>query len=314
MRPKTAFLFPGQGSQYVGMGKDVLENLSEGRQLFQIAEKVTGVPVAELCLEGPLPELTKTRNLQPCLTAVDILSCMAARHVGLDAQAVAGHSLGEYPALWAAGVVSTGDCFRLVKERGRLMDEAAVENPGAMAAIIGMERGDLEQLVKEVAAPGEILALANHNSRKQIVVTGHKDAVHKLCSMVKKAGKKAIVLKVAGAYHSPLMQEASDVFSRVLKETGFKNAQIPVYSNVTAEPETDAERFKGLMSEQICSPVRWYEIINNMYRDGVRNFIELGPKKVLANLAKACLDVDDAMFFSADSLEDLNSVKEELQG
>ena len=309
MTAKTAFLFPGQGSQYIGMGKEFLEQVPGGRSLFEIAEKVTGVPAARLCLEGPLEELTKTRNLQPCLTAVDILCFMAVREQGLEAHAVAGHSLGEYPALSAAGVLSIETCFDLVKQRGRLMEDAAAANPGGMAAVIGLDREELEELVQNTAARDSVLALANHNSRQQIVVTGHRDAVKELCRLVKEKGKRAIPLKVSGAYHSPLMATAAEAFARVLENAKFHRAAIPVYSNVTAEPETEPERFKRLMGQQIRSPVRWFEIINNMYRDGIKNFIELGPKKVLTNLCKNCLDVGDARFFHVETPGDIQKLK-----
>ncbi len=315
MTVKNAFLFPGQGSQYVGMGKDFLQQVPGGRELFDVAEEVTGVPVASLCLEGPMSELTKTRNLQPCLTAVDILCCQAAGDAGIEAHAVAGHSLGEYPALWAAGMLDTRAVFQLVKSRGEFMDGAASLNPGAMAAVIGLERDALERLVDKVRAghPG-VLALANHNSREQIVVTGEKELVGKLCQAVKDAGKRAIPLKVSGAYHSPLMKPAADRFGQVLAGVSFRDGSIPLYSNVTAEPENSGAVMRRLMAEQICSPVRWFEIINNMYRDGVRNFIELGPKKVLTNLAGKCLgpEVKDARFFNVETPGDLDGLKAEM--
>ncbi len=306
MTGKTAFLFPGQGSQYVGMGKDFLRELPEAGRLFETAEKISGVPVASLCLEGPISELTKTRNLQPCLTAVDLLICKAVREAGIEAHAAAGHSLGEYPALWACGILNTEDVFRLVRSRGEFMEEAADLNPGAMAAVIGLDRDGLQVLVDKVTADAQgVLALANHNSREQIVVTGEKELVSKLCRAVKDAGKRAVPLKVSGAYHSPLMRPAADRFKEVLAGISFEDGRIPVYSNVTAEPEASGTRMRELMAEQICSPVRWFDIINNMYRDGVRTFIELGPKKVLTNLARKCLDAEDVDFFSVENPQDI---------
>jgi [acyl-carrier-protein] S-malonyltransferase len=292
---KTAFVFPGQGSQYVGMGGEILELYPEGGAILDTAQEVTGIPVRDLMLSGPMEELTRTVNLQPVLTAVDMLCCAALRHKGVEAHAVAGHSLGEYPALWAAGFVSTADVFRLVKARGELMEQAAAANPGAMAAIIGLDRQALQDLVDRVRAEagGGALSLANHNSREQIVVTGSKELVSELCRAVNEAGKRAVPLKVSGAYHSPLMKQAAEGFKKVLSDVEFSDGRIPLYSNVTAVPELSGERVRQLMSEQICSPVRWYEIVNNMYGDGFRLFVELGPKKVLSGLIKKCLEADD---------------------
>lgn len=292
---KRAFVFPGQGSQYVGMARDLLDACPQAEEIFETAREVTGVPVKELVLSGPMEELTRTVNLQPALTAVDMLCCAALREQGVDADAAAGHSLGEYPALWAAGFLEMPDVFRLVKARGELMEQAAAENPGAMAAVIGLERAELQELVDQVRSGSQkgVLALANHNSREQIVVTGTRELVAELCSAVKEMGKRAVPLKVSGAYHSPLMKGAADRFRQILEEVPFKDGRIPLYSNVTAAPETSGERMRKLMAEQICSPVRWFEIVNNMYDSGIRLFVELGPKKVLSGLIKKCLDADD---------------------
>ena len=304
MKDRLAFVFPGQGSQYVGMGKDLLEKVPEAARIFSLAEDLTGIPVKRLCLDGPMEELTQATNLQACLTTVDIICCMAARDLGLEASAVAGHSLGEYPALWAAGVLSLEDTFKLVHARGRLMEEAGEKNPGAMAAVIGISRERLAELVGPLAKKG-ILALANHNSPEQIVVTGEKDLVRDLCRDAKAIGARAIPLKLSGAYHSPLMKEAARLFSEVLAEVPFSQARVPFYSNVTADPESDPEKIKKLMERQICMPVRWYEIATNMDRDGISNFIELGPKKVLGRLIMKCLPKGRARVFQGETLQDL---------
>ncbi len=306
---QTAFLFPGQGSQYIGMGRQILEAYPEGESIFETAREVTGIPVRELVLSGPMDELTRTVNLQPALTAVDMLCCAAARARGCNARAAAGHSLGEYPALWAAGFLDARDVFRLVRARGELMESAAVQNPGAMAAIIGLDRKGLQKIVDGVRNAGDgVLALANHNSREQIVITGEKDLVKRCCMAVKEAGKRAIPLKVSGAYHSPLMKPAAEGFREMLAEVSFRDGNIPVYSNVTAEPETSGSRMRQLMEEQICSPVRWYDIVNNMYQDGVRRFVELGPKKVLSGLVRKCLDADDYQVVSVEDAAGLDSL------
>ena len=311
MKGDLAFVFPGQGSQYVGMGKAFLETVSDAAHVFSVAEDMTGLPLKKLCIEGPLEELTQVENLQPCLTAVEIICCIAAKNTGLKAAATAGHSLGEYPALWAAGVISLEDTFKLVHARGRLMKEVGDKNPGAMAAVIGLSRKDLEELIAPLAKRG-ILVLANHNSPEQIVVTGETDLVGDLCKGAKARGAKAIPLKVSGAYHSPFMEEASRRFSEILDKVSFCKPEIPIYSNVTARPESDPEEIKDLMKKQICSPVRWYEIVINMDQDSISNFIELGPKKVLGNLIRKCLPEGSASVFQGDDPENLKACLREI--
>jgi len=306
MEMNLAFVFPGQGSQYVGMGKTFLETVSDAAHVLSVAEEMTGLPLKKLCAEGPLEELTRVENLQPCLTAVEIICCMAAGDAGLKATAVAGHSLGEYPALWAAGVISLEDTFRLVHARGRLMKEAGDKNPGSMAAVVGLGRKELEELIVPLTKKG-VLVLANHNSPDQIVVTGETDLVGDLCKKAKAEGARAIPLKVSGAYHSPLMAEASGRFSEILDKISFFRPEIPIYSNVTARPESDPEKIKDLMKKQICSPVRWYEIVINMDRDGISNFIELGPKKVLGNLIRKCLPGRSVSVFQGEDPEGLRA-------
>lgn len=306
MKMNLAFVFPGQGSQYVGMGKAFLETVSDAAHIFSVAEKLTGLPMKKLCIEGPPEELTRVENLQPCLTAVEIICCMAAGNKGLKATAVAGHSLGEYPALWAAGVISLEDTFKLVHARGSLMKEVGDKNPGAMAAVIGLSRKELEKLIAPLAKKG-ILVLANHNSPDQIVVTGETGLVGDLCKEAKAKKARAIPLKVSGAYHSPLMKEASRRFSEILDEVSFCKPKIPIYSNVTARPESDPEKIKDFMIKQICSPVRWYEIVINMDRDGISNFVELGPKKVLGNLIRKCLPEGSVSVFHGENHQGLEA-------
>ena len=297
LEKKCAFLFPGQGSQFIGMGEEFFSTVPEAENVFRTAEDVTGLPVTELCFHGPAEELVKTANLQPCLTAVEIACATVAVNRGLTPSGATGHSLGEYPALWCAGVLTVEDAVRLVHERGKLMEEAAVLRPGTMAAIIGVPRDKLELMVDECRNSGEVLSLANHNSPEQIVVTGEKEPVSRLCKKVKETKARAIPLKVSGGYHSELMKHAADAFSKVLEGVTFSSPRIPVYSNVTGKPETDAEKIKRLMVEQICAPVRWVDIVNSMTDDGINLFIESGPKKVLTNLTAKCIDKNTELNF-----------------
>ncbi len=310
---KVAFLFPGQGSQYVGMGADIRKSYKFAIPMFKEAEDVCNINVEKLCMDGPLEDLTKTVNLQPCLTTVDIICAKALMEEGIHPDAVAGHSLGEYPALWACGALGFADCVRLVRERGRVMEEAAQKKPGAMAAIIGLESQQLQRLIDDVLLHLKgVLAMANHNSREQIVVTGEKALVQQLCGRVKELGKRAVMLKVSGAYHSPLMKEAADKFAKALSSLKLKRPSIPIYSNVSAEPEKEPDTISRLLFQQMCMPVRWYEIANNMYRDGVRIFIETGPKKVLSNLIKKSVDADDYQVLNVETTSDIDNVKHAL--
>jgi [acyl-carrier-protein] S-malonyltransferase len=290
MYSNTIFVFPGQGSQYVGMAKDFYDNMPEAREIFELASNVTGLNVTELCLEGPLEELTRTSNLQPCLTAVEMICAVAMMQHGVSPVAVAGHSLGEYAALWTAGVLDMEDTLRLVHLRGQLMEEAGTQTPGAMAAVIGLNKDSLTTMLLPLQKEG-VIALANHNSPEQIVVTGERLLVERLVQQIKAETKaKAIPLKVAGAFHSPLMQEPSKRLAEALKDVHFKPARIPVYCNVTAQPETDPMRIQRLLVEQIYSPVRWYETVVNMASNhSPCCFLELGPKNVLTNLIKKTL-------------------------
>jgi [acyl-carrier-protein] S-malonyltransferase len=280
-----AFVFPGQGSQYVGMGEAALKVSSRAREVFDVAEEITKLPLRKLCLEGPLAELTRTYNLQPALTAVNIAIYEAVKEQGVEPEMVAGHSLGEYSALYAAGVVGLEDVFRLVLKRGELMEREAQSHPGAMYAVIGLDRETLEGLVKEAQAKG-VVALANHNSPEQIVITGEEEATGLAAGLAKEKGARVVKLKVSGAYHSPLMADAARDFAAFLEEIAFHAPKKEIFFNVSAASERNPEEIKKLMGRQIESPVRWVEEAEAMYQAGARRFVEIGPKNVLTNLLK----------------------------
>jgi len=291
MSSRTAFLFPGQGSQAVGMGKALYEQYPEAKEVFLLAEEVSGLPIRELCFNGPLEQLTLTANLQPAITTVNmaVLACLEKQAV--FPELVAGHSLGEYAALYAAGILSREDTFSLVKARGALMDQAARKNPGAMAAVMGLTSETLEGILSTLSREGAIGA-ANYNTPEQTVISGRKELVEKASRQAAQAGGKAIPLAVSGAWHSPLMEEAMIAFKDLLSQIPFQAPRRAMVFNVTAEIEDDPLKIKEIMGGQIGQPVRWVDLVQTLMRQGVSRFIEVGPKKVLLGLVKKCLPKD----------------------
>ena len=285
---KIAYLFPGQGSQKVGMGQDLYQASDDVKALFAAADQVSGLPISRLCFEGPMDALTQTVNLQPAITVVNLACLSALEKKGLRPQVCAGHSLGEYSALYAAGVVSAADCIRLVHKRGQLMHREATRNQGAMSAIVGLSIDQLKPLVAE-ASGKSIVAVANHNSADQVVITGEPAAVQAAGEAAAAAGARAVPLKVSGAWHSPLIQGAEDEFRTFLEGIAFQAPKCPVIHNVTADACDAPDRIKSLLARQLCSPVRWYDSMLKMVADGVEVFVEIGPGKVLAGLLKKVL-------------------------
>lgn len=280
---KRAYIFPGQGSQYVGMGKDFFDSDSSSRALLEKADDLLGFSLSTLCFAGPEEELKQTRNTQP---AIFLHSYVVFSKLGAKPDMVAGHSLGEYTALVAAGALSFEDGLTLVRLRGELMQQAGEEQKGTMAAIIGLLPEAVEELCKEASATG-IVQPANFNSPGQIVISGSVDGVRKGMELAKARGAKmAKELVVSGAFHSPLMASAQNGLKKKLDETEIRDASIPVYANVTAEPAAKAEDIRDLLFRQLTSPVRWEESIIHMVRDGAVDFIEVGPQKVLQGLVK----------------------------
>jgi [acyl-carrier-protein] S-malonyltransferase len=298
---KVAILFPGQGSQFVGMGKDFLAGDDEARALMATAEEISGFPLAKLCLEGPMEDLTRTLHLQPAMTVLNLICWQALAKAGVKGDFFAGHSLGEYAALAAAGVLSVEGTLRLVTERGRLMEREATAHPGAMSAILKLGISEVEEIVEAAKARGEVTA-ANYNSAQQIVISGEKEAVEAAGELAAAKGGKAVALPVSGAWHSKLIAGAIPDFEKAMAAVTFNAPRGAMYFNVTAAPETDPAVIRTIMSRQIAAMVRWYEIIMAMYGQGATTFIEVGPKKVLTGLMKkllpeghgcTCLQVED---------------------
>jgi [acyl-carrier-protein] S-malonyltransferase len=281
---KTAYIFPGQGSQYVGMGKDLCGEFPAAKALFAKADEVLGFSLSKVCFEGPEAELKQTKNTQPAI----FLHSIAVWNILKpdDATMNAGHSLGEYSALVAAGAIAFEEALKLVRLRGELMQKAGEEQPGTMAAVVGLDPKVVEE-VCAAASPDGIVQAANFNSPGQIVISGSVSGVRKAMELGKQRGAKLVKeLVVSGAFHSPLMQSAKDGLKSALDKAAFRDAQIPVYANVSANPLRKANEIRHLLVEQVTSPVRWEETIRNMSADGASGFIEIGPGKVLQGLVK----------------------------
>ncbi|MBS5895543.1 MAG: ACP S-malonyltransferase [Prevotella buccae] len=279
-----AFVFPGQGSQFVGMGKDLYENNALAKELFDKADEILGFKITDIMFAGNDEQLKQTNVTQP---AVFLHSVISALCLGDDFKPamVAGHSLGEFSALVAAGALSFEDGLKLVAARANAMQKACEANPGTMAAIIGLSDEKVEEVCSEVSADGQIVVAANYNCPGQLVISGNVEAVNAACEKLKEAGaKRALPLKVGGAFHSPLMQPAKDELQAAIEQTEFAAPSCPVYQNVDAKAHTDAAEIKANLTAQLTSPVRWTASVQAMIADGADDFTECGPGKALQGM------------------------------
>jgi [acyl-carrier-protein] S-malonyltransferase len=299
-----AFIFPGQGSQYVGMGKEFFENFSVAKKTFEEADDTLHFSISRLCFEGPEETLKLTENTQPAMLATSIAALKVLQaEKGMVPQFTAGHSLGEYSALVASEALSFSEAVKIVRLRGKFMQEAVPVGEGAMAAVLGMEREHIEKICEEISS-GEILTPANFNSPGQIVIAGHSKAVERAIERVKQEGKKAVLLPVSAPFHSPLMKPAGERLEKALEEISVADLKIPVVTNVEAEINTAKERVKGLLVAQVSSPVRWEESMRKMVEKGIEQVLEIGPGKVLSGLMKR---IDGRV--ESKNVEDLQTLK-----
>ena len=279
-----AFVFPGQGSQFVGMGKDLYDNNPLAKELFDKADEILGFKITDIMFAGPDEQLKQTNVTQPAVFLHSVISALCLGNE-FKPDMVAGHSLGEFSALVAAGALSFEDGLKLVALRANCMQKACELNPGTMAAIIGVADEKVVEICKQVTDGGKMVVAANFNCPGQLVISGSKEGIDEACALLKEAGaKRALPLKVGGAFHSPFMQSAKDELQAGIEATNIASPQCAVYQNVDAKPHTVADEIKANLIAQLTSSVRWTESIQNMIADGATEFIECGPGKALQGM------------------------------
>nr|WP_320011853.1 ACP S-malonyltransferase [uncultured Desulfobulbus sp.] len=311
---KTAILFPGQGSQFIGMGQQFIEQDQDAAAIMDLAEKISGFPLKQLSFEGPLKDLTRVLYLQPALTVVNLICYQQLLKLvpGLQPAFFAGHSLGEYSALYGAGVLSLEDTLALVTKRGELMEREGAANPGGMRAVLGLSIDEVKEVLAGYEGNG-VAVVANHNTGAQIVLSGDEEGLQGVGALCSEKGAKVIPLKVSVANHSPLVAGAVDDFAAFMENITFAAPKVPVLFNVTGEKETDPAVIKSIMARQIASTVCWLPSIEQMVKEGVEVFVELGPKNVLTGMMKKILPKGAGITcLQADSPEGLAKVAEVL--
>lgn len=298
---KRAFLFPGQGAQYVGMAKDLFANSESVREMISQADDILGYKLSEIMFNGPEDELKQTKNTQPAIFLHSVVLQSLVKSIDFDA--AAGHSLGEYSALVALGALSFDDALKLVSFRGQAMQQSGVDNPGTMAAILGLAPEKIAQACIDASAEG-IVQPANFNCPGQVVISGSVSGVRKGMELCKLSGAKLVKeLVVSGAFHSPLMQSAKDKMEGELAKTNILSISKPVYANVTASAVNNNDEIRRLLFQQVTSPVLWEQTILNLFSDGFTEFVEIGPGKVLQGLVKKIAPA--AVCTSIDTYNDL---------
>ena len=307
---KRAFVFPGQGAQKTGMGLDLYEHSENVKKLYEKADKILGFSLSEMCFRGSEEDLKQTINTQPAIYVMSVAISQLLKEKGIKPDITAGHSIGEYAALTTAGVISFEEGIKLVRERGRLMNEAGVKAPGTMAAIMGMKFEDVKKHCEEASEVG-IVEVANFNSPEQIVISGEIAAVEKAMEIMKNSGAKRVVpLKVGAAFHSRLMKEAGEIFAKLLDKTEFKKPEIPVVSNSNARISIDPEELRSALKAQMLGSVLWVDSIRAMANHGTEIFIEAGPGKALCGMIKKT-DVS-LKTMNVETMETLEKVVNEL--
>ena len=295
----AAFLFPGQGSQAVGMGRLLAERHPEARAAYEEADRVLGFALSTLCFEGPVEELTRTENTQPALLVTSVAAARVLETRGVRAAAGAGHSAGEYAAHVVAGSLSFEDGLRLIRRRGELMAGAGTERPGSMTAVLGLSVEQIGAVLEAVNAPRDLSA-ANYNSPGQVVLSGTREALDRACEEAKRLGAKKIVpLSVSAAFHSPLMESAARGLAEALDRVEIREPRFPVYANVSAAPLTDPGAIRAALREQLLKPVLWEQTMRALLAAGVRRYVEIGNGRVLRGLVRG-VDREAEMFGSED--------------
>ena len=302
---KIAFLFPGQGSQKVGMGSDFYNEYSSIRELYDMAEETAKRNLSRICFQGPMETLTETVNLQPALTVVNLSVLEAIRQAGIQTHVAAGHSLGEYSALVAAQAVTQEDAIAMVMKRGELMHRESLRRKGAMHAIVGLDIEAVIEILPQAQIHG-VVSIANHNMQQQIVTTGSPRAVEAASEIAKSQGARAVPLRVSGAWHSELIKGAENDFHEHLQTLSFSTPTIPVIHNVTADIIDDPDDIRKTMVQQLCSPVRWYDTMCKLMDEKIEIFVEVGPGKVLTGLLRKSLPKDyPATLYAVNNMKSL---------